>query len=631
MTLTGANFTGATAVKFNGTAASFTVVSATSLTALVPTGATSGTLSVTTVGGTATSIGSLTVVADPVPTITSITPASAGYDTVVTLTGTSFTGVTDVKFNGRWASFSVTSGTSIKAWVPKDAPSGPLTVTTLSGTATSASSFAFVKAPTITSFTPATGGVGTTVTLTDTNFSGATTVQFNRIPASSFTVVSATLIKVVVPTTTSGRITVTTVDGVGGLGGVGASTSDFIVIHAPTITSFTPTSGGVGTAVTLAGTYFSGATDVQFDGHPASSFRLVSPASIEAVVPTGAKSGPISVTTAGGTAISGSHFTFVAAATPVAVAPITPANPAVGTGTTTTFSSSVRGTANTGIIWSATAGVMDPSSGVWTAPAVLPSEGAGATSVLTLAGTGSVGANDGAGRQATFNNPTGVAVDISRHVYVADCYNHKIRKITPAGVVSTLAGTGAAGANDGADRQATFNNPSSVAVDASGNVYVADQTNNKIRKITPAGVVSTLAGTDAQGKNDGAGNQATFYAPAGLAVDTLGNVYVADPRNDNLRKITPAGVVTTLAGSGSEGWRDGAGSQAAFYNPIGVAVDIAGNVNVADQTNNKIQIVEPIEVVTVTATAQADTTKTAITTAIVTTGPTCRWSRLRPM
>jgi len=160
--------------------------------------------------------------------------------------------------------------------------------------------------------------------------------------------------------------------------------------------------------------------------------------------------------------------------------------------------------------------------------------------ISTFAGTGSAGHAEGIGSTALFNSPYGVAVDSRGNVYVADNGNHRIRKITPAGVVSTFAGTGSAGHADGTGTEAQFNLPFGVAVDSSDNVFVADIDNNRIRKITPTGVVSTLAGTGTPGHADGASNTAQFYSPTGVAMDSSGNVYVADFRNHRIRKITPA-------------------------------------------------------------------------------------------
>ena len=207
--------------------------------------------------------------------------------------------------------------------------------------------------------------------------------------------------------------------------------------------------------------------------------------------------------------------------------------------------------------------------------------------VSTLAGSGASGFADGTGSTAQFNDPVGVAVDGAGNVYVADTYNHRIRKVSPAGVVTTLAGS-TQGFADGAGSAAQFNGPYGVAVDGAGNVYVADYYNSRIRKVTPAGVVTTLAGSSTQGSADGAGSAAQFSGPYGVALDGAGNVYVADLNNQRIRKVTPAGVVTTLAGS-TQGFADGAGSAARFNGPTGVALDGAGNVYVADRENQRIR------------------------------------------
>lgn len=272
--------------------------------------------------------------------------------------------------------------------------------------------------------------------------------------------------------------------------------------------------------------------------------------------------------------------------------------------------------------------------------------------VITFAGTaGQTGTTDATGPAARFNAPFGVAIDASNNVFVADQSNHTIRKITPAGVVSTFAGIpGSPGATDGAAASAQFSSPAGVALDIKGNLYVADQGNQTIRKIA-AGVVSTIAGAAGQigsidgpgttarfntpsglvvaangtifiadqnnevirainnmdgsvstlagaafaiGSADGAGTAARFDFPLGIAADRDGNTYVADNENATIRKVTPAGDTTTIAGTpGAEGSADGVGEAARFRGPTGVAVDANHNVYVADNENHTIRKIAP--------------------------------------
>ena len=196
-----------------------------------------------------------------------------------------------------------------------------------------------------------------------------------------------------------------------------------------------------------------------------------------------------------------------------------------------------------------------------------------------------------AGREAQFEVPWGVAVDSAGNVFVADHLDNTIRKVTSAGVVTTLAGLrSVSGTNDGTGSEARFNAAAGVAVDSAGNVFVVDTGNNTIRKVTSAGVVTTLAGSGgASGTNDGAGSAARFMYPYGVAVDSADDVFVADTINNTIRKVTSAGVVTTIGGeAGLIGAADGISSAAKFWFPGAIAVDSAGNLYVADSRNNRI-------------------------------------------
>ncbi|MEK7675975.1 MAG: hypothetical protein AAB676_09110 [Verrucomicrobiota bacterium] len=245
--------------------------------------------------------------------------------------------------------------------------------------------------------------------------------------------------------------------------------------------------------------------------------------------------------------------------------------------------------------------------------------------VTTLAGNASVtdewgspagGYVNGMGSAARFNGPTGIAVDSAGNVYVADAWNSAIRRISPAGVVTTLAGlAGQRGSANGTGSSARFREPADIAVDGDGNLYVADTYNHLIRKISPTAEVTTLAGnasvTNQWGSPEGAfadgmGAAARFNSPSGITVDRAGNVYVADAGNQTIRQISPAGAVTTLAGqAGAGGDTDGTGHNARFGNfrggPQGVAVDTAGNVYVADTSNCAIRRISPAGEVTTLA------------------------------
>lgn len=228
-----------------------------------------------------------------------------------------------------------------------------------------------------------------------------------------------------------------------------------------------------------------------------------------------------------------------------------------------------------------------------------------AGAVTTLAGGAGVpGVLDGAALLSRFNTPLGVASDAAGNHYVVDTGNHTVRKISPAGEVTTLAGkAGEKGVADGAGDVARFSSISGIAVDTAGFVYVSDFESHTIRKITPEGVVSTLAGlAGTSGSTDGTGSVARFNSPIGLAVGLTGTLYVADTGNHTIRMITPDGVVSTLAGTtGVAGVLDATGAAARFNGPIGLAVDADDNLYVADTGNSTLRMITPARVVTTLA------------------------------
>jgi trimeric autotransporter adhesin len=224
--------------------------------------------------------------------------------------------------------------------------------------------------------------------------------------------------------------------------------------------------------------------------------------------------------------------------------------------------------------------------------------------ISTVAGTGSYGysGDEGIATSAELTFTQDVAIDASGNIYIADASNNRIRMVTKStGIISTVAGTASYGyrGDGGLATSAALNNPSSVAIDASGNIYIADTDNHRIRMVTKStGIISTVAGTGSYGSSGDGGlaTSAALSSPEGFAMDASGNIYIADAgfENSRIRMLTKStGIISTVAGTGSDGYSGDGGlaTSAALYYPYGVAIDASGNIYIADAGNNRIRMV----------------------------------------
>ena len=232
--------------------------------------------------------------------------------------------------------------------------------------------------------------------------------------------------------------------------------------------------------------------------------------------------------------------------------------------------------------------------------------------ITTVAGNGRSGfsGDGGPATSAELNQPVGVAVDATGSLYIAEEFNHRIRKVSPGGIITTVAGNGVPGfsGDGGPATGASLNQPQGVAVDAAGNLYIADTLNQRIRKVSPAGIITTVAGNGNSGfsGDGGPATSASLFTPGGIAVDAFGNLYIADTRNERIRKVSPDGIITTVAGSGlpPRGGFSGDGGPATSARldfPLGVAVDGSGNLYIADDKNRRIRKVSPSGIITTLA------------------------------
>lgn len=361
-----------------------------------------------------------------------------------------------------------------------------------------------------------------------------------------------------------------------------------------TITSISPESGPKETIVSIQGDHFGVDMDkvsVYFNGKEA-EVLTVSESTITATVPARAFSGLVKVI-ANGIESIGPKFTYVISEvnTSLIAGNGTPGY-ANGTGAVAQFNTPI------GLTIDNQDNIFVSEYGNNRIRKITPTG-----AVTTIAGSGVVGVTDGTGIAAQFNRPWGITMDAQNNLYVADYGNHTIRKITSSGAVTTIAGVaGASGNTDGIGANAQFSFPAGIISDSQGKLYVTDSSNHRIRMIeTSNGNVTTITGSIA-GSTDGSTSDAQFNRPFGITIDGAGNLFIADTNNRTIRKITPSGTVTTLAGnSGSTGDIDGIGDNARFSTIFGIAIDANDNLYVPDNSNQKIKSITPSGLVTTLA------------------------------
>lgn len=455
-----------------------------------------------------------------------------------------------------------------------------------------------VLAPTITSFSPAALSVDTDVTISGSDFWAVTSILFNGVPAANLNVLSYNTITAGVPNVpfTAGPITVVARNG--------SATSGQSFITQPTITSHPQSVVAVANNKVTFSAVVTGvpAPTFQWRRNGVNIAGTGAPTLSITALPTTVGTYDVTVSNAAGSITSDPASLQLAPAPAILTQP---ANQTVATGRQVSIVASVVGNPSPTYLWQ-----VSSDKGVTWSNVSNDSTYSGATTAsLTINATASMDdyryryiATNTAGSVTSdsltlvvtpvyFPNPVGIARDAGGSLYITDGTAKTVQKLSVTGDLSTVAGaTGMVGSNDGMGVAARFGDPAGIVVDSAGNLFVADKGNATIRKITPLGMVTTLAGQPGvRGNTDGSGASATFAAPIGIALDTSGNLYVADSQNATIRKITAAGVVSTFAGlAGVIGSADGT-SSARFNMPSGVAVDSAGNVYVTDTFNHTIR------------------------------------------
>jgi len=590
LTVNGANFVNGAVVRWNGADRSTTYVSATQVTAVILASdiATAGTGVVTVFnpspgGGVSNAISFTISSPNPAPTLGSVTPAvGMRLQTLdVVLTGTNYiSGATTVSFGPDITlnSANVSSPTSLTAniTIAAAAATGPRDVTVTNpapggGTATLAASFMVMNPiPAITSISPASttaGGSGFTLTVNGTGFVSSSVVRWSGGDRTT-AYVSATQLTAQITAAdiaTAGTAGVTVFNPVPG---GGTSSSITFTINTASSGPIITTIAGDGTAAFFG------------DGGPATYARLQIPSRV--VVDA---SGSFYIADSGNNRIR--RVTVGGTITTVA-------------GNGTAGFSGDNGPATLASLRDPQGLAVDAAGNVYISDTgnhrIRKIDNTVGT-ITTIAGngTGGLSGDSGPATAASLNSPRGIAVDSTGRLYIADRNNNRIRRVDAAGTVSTFAGTGSAGysGDGGTANFASFSLPQDVALDSAGNLYIADTDNQRIRRVVADGTVRLVAGNGSAtfAGDGGTATQASFNAPTGVAVDSSGNLYIADSQNHRIRKIDTAGTITTIAGNGTAAFAgDGsAATQASLSSPVGVSLDSSGNLYIADTSNNRIR------------------------------------------
>jgi len=540
---------------------------------------------------------------------------SAPTGTTVRIYGTGFSTTPSqntVSFNGTAATVVSSTSTQIVTSVPAGATTGPINITAPGGSASTAGNFAVTAtngAPTITSFTPSVGEPNASVSILGSNFETAPAnnrVTFNIARAYGFTATATNITTVVPDNATSGRISVTTPLG------QGTSSADFFVPPFKQAVSDVGFTGrmniGGNSTVNISSGNKMGL--VVFDGTQGQSIKLTvsnvtfaHDVAVHLQAPDG-KSLAVA-------AISNAGATFPSVVLPVTGTYTIAVIPRILTRISGGYGGGDGGPATSAHIDGPSGLTLDGQGNLYFADyynsRIRKIDANGLIAPVAGDGNPTYG---GDGFQATFAQlsfPWSVTADNQGNLFIADFDNSRVRKVNSSGIITTIAGTGGFGftGDGGAAIAAQLNGPSAIAVDGQGNIFIADYNNHRIRKISPTGIITTIAGTGTGGYagDGGLAVNAQINRPSGLAVDGQGNLFLADYFNHRVRKVDVGGVISTVAGNGTAGFSgdNGAASNAQLNFPSGVSLDNQGNLFIADRNNNRVRKVDSLGIISTVA------------------------------